>query len=125
MGFGLLAIMAFVVGMVVLYRYLGRRESQGHWDKEGLGTPEHRDGSTQVQSRSRIRWLRRLVIIVVGAVVAFAGWAASVFEEEYGDGDMTVPGIIMAIGAVIIVAGLALGWRREPEPTNKDHIASR
>jgi drug/metabolite transporter (DMT)-like permease len=75
--------------------------------------------------QSRIRWLWRSLIIAIGVVVAFAGYAGSAFQDEYGDGDMTVPGITMAIGAVVIVAGLALGWRREPKPTDKERIASR
>lgn len=31
----------FVGGIVVLARVLRRRERQGHWDKEGHGSPEH------------------------------------------------------------------------------------
>ncbi len=31
----------FVLGMIGLRRYLRRREREGHWDKEGFGTPEH------------------------------------------------------------------------------------
>ncbi len=33
--------MAFVVGLFILNRLLRRREREGHWDKEGFGTPEH------------------------------------------------------------------------------------
>jgi len=38
---GLIAAVAFVLGMVGLNRFLRRREQAGHWDKEGHGMPEH------------------------------------------------------------------------------------
>lgn len=38
---GIIAALAFVLGMFVLSRFLRRREQEGHWDKEGHGTPEH------------------------------------------------------------------------------------
>ncbi len=31
----------FVGGIIVLNRYLRRREREGDWDKEGHGTPDH------------------------------------------------------------------------------------
>lgn len=39
MWFAIAAV--FVGGMVVLNRFLRRREREGIWDKEGHGTPEH------------------------------------------------------------------------------------
>ena len=41
MGIVLGAIGLFVAVMVVLYWSLRRLDEQGHWDKEGHGTPEH------------------------------------------------------------------------------------
>jgi hypothetical protein len=41
MSAGLGAALAFVAGIVFLSRILRRREREGHWDKEGHGTPEH------------------------------------------------------------------------------------
>jgi hypothetical protein len=32
---------AFIGGMILLNRFLRRREREGAWDKEGYGTPEH------------------------------------------------------------------------------------
>jgi hypothetical protein len=36
-----LITLAFVVGMIALSWFLRRRDGEGHWDKEGFGTPEH------------------------------------------------------------------------------------
>lgn len=34
-------VLAFVVGLILLNRFLRHRDREGHWDKEGFGTPEH------------------------------------------------------------------------------------
>ncbi len=39
MGYVIAAL--FIGGMVLLGRFLRRREREGDWDKEGFGTPEH------------------------------------------------------------------------------------
>jgi hypothetical protein len=36
-----IAVGAFIAGLLFLARYLRRRDQEGHWDKEGFGTPEH------------------------------------------------------------------------------------
>jgi len=33
----------FVAALFILSRFLRRREREGHWDKEGFGTPEHQE----------------------------------------------------------------------------------
>ncbi len=34
---GWLVVGAFIAGMIVLARFLARRDRHGHWDKEGFG----------------------------------------------------------------------------------------
>ncbi|MGB8360365.1 MAG: hypothetical protein WCE80_03100 [Acidimicrobiia bacterium] len=43
MPFGYIGVGAFVIGLYFLSRFLRRREKEGHWDKEGWGTPEHQE----------------------------------------------------------------------------------
>lgn len=40
---GIVAALAAVIGLIVLARFLRRRDREGHWDKEGFGTPEHQE----------------------------------------------------------------------------------
>jgi hypothetical protein len=40
---GVIAAAAFLVGLIALSRFLRHRESEGDWDKEGHGFPEHQD----------------------------------------------------------------------------------
>lgn len=40
---GIVAALAFALGVIILSRLLRRHERQGHWDKEGFGTSEHQD----------------------------------------------------------------------------------
>jgi len=37
------AVLAFAGGVYALRRWLRRQEREGHWDKEGHGTPEHQE----------------------------------------------------------------------------------
>jgi hypothetical protein len=37
------AVLAFLGGVYVLTRWLRRQDREGHWDKEGHGTPEHQE----------------------------------------------------------------------------------
>lgn len=47
---GIGAALAFVVGLVVLSRFLRHLERKGHWDKEGFGTPEHQKPGVRFRS---------------------------------------------------------------------------
>ncbi len=40
---GYVAVAVFVGGLIALNRVLRRREREGHWDKEGHGTPKHQE----------------------------------------------------------------------------------
>lgn len=40
---GIIAAVAFAAGVFWLARALRRRDREGHWDKEGHGTPPHQD----------------------------------------------------------------------------------
>lgn len=40
---GFIAAGMFVAGLLVLARFLRRREREGDWDKESFGTPEHQE----------------------------------------------------------------------------------
>ena len=40
---GLVGGVVFALGMIALNRFLRHRELEGHWDKEGYGTPAHQE----------------------------------------------------------------------------------
>lgn len=43
MAAGVFAAVAVVAGLIVLSRFFRRQEQEGHFDKEGHGTPEHQE----------------------------------------------------------------------------------
>lgn len=47
---GFIGALGFVAGVFLLYRFLRRREREGHWDKVGHGRPEHPEPGVHVRS---------------------------------------------------------------------------
>jgi hypothetical protein len=73
---------------------------------------------------SRIRLLWRLVIMFIGAVVVLAGWIGRQFDIETGYGDSGTPVAWMAVGGLVIVVGLAAGWRPAAESSDEERDGS-
>ena len=59
---------------------------------------------------SVLGWVGSLCL-VIGTVVALAGWLGRGFEAEYGgtiEGEMIVPNVTIAVGVLLFVVGIVV-----------------